>query len=144
MKKGVLCLMMALSATFILTTPSIAQEYTLNEIYAKALKSSEKIEIARENVYVSQMSKDKALSLLIPRLTAYGSYSWFTEDKYNIANIMIQPEESGAWGVRADQTFSLSARELDALTIAGQSISKSEYDLDWTKSDFVLAVASSF
>lgn len=144
MKKGVLCLMIALSATFILTTPSIAQEYTLNEIYAKALKSSEKIEMARENVYVSQMSKDKALSLLIPRLTAYGSYSWFTEDKYNIANIMIQPEESGAWGVRADQTFSLSARELDALTIAGQSISKSEYDLDWTKSDFVLAVASSF
>lgn len=144
MKKGVLCLMIALSATFIFTAPSAAQEYTLNEIYAKALKSSEKIEMARENVYVSQTSKDKALSLLIPRLTAYGNYSWFTEDKYNIANIMIQPEESGAWGVRADQTFSLSARELDALTIAGQSISKSEYDLDWAKSDFVLAVASSF
>ncbi len=57
---------------------------------------------------------------------------------------MIQPEESGTWGVRADQSFSLSARELDALKIAGQSITKSEFDLDAAKSDFVLAVASSY
>jgi len=127
--------------TFAVQSP--AQEYTLNEIYQKALKSSEAIEMAKENILISQMSKNKALSLLIPRLTAFGTYNWFTEDKY-ATGIMIQPEESATWGVRADQTFSLSARELDALTIAGQSITKSEYDLDTAKSDFLLAVAGSF
>ena len=126
-----------LSAVIIFAAQSSAQEYTLNEIYQKALKSSEKIEMARENIYVAQMNKNKALSLLIPRLTAYGTYNWFTEDKYSLTGIMIQPDESATWGVRADQTFSLSARELDALTIAGQSITKSEYDLDTAKSDFV-------
>ncbi|NMC97381.1 MAG: TolC family protein [Deltaproteobacteria bacterium] len=144
MKKSLLCMMTVLATALLSAANAVAQEYTLREIYQKALNTSEKMEIARENVYVAQMSKDKALSLLIPRLTAYGTYNRFTEDKYNTANIMIQPEDSAAWGVRADQTFSLSARELDALRIAGQSISKSEYDLDWAKSDFLLAVASSF
>ncbi len=144
MKKVFSCMMITLSAAFIFAAPSAAQEYSLPEIYQKALKSSEKIEMAQENIYVAKMGKNKALSLLIPRLTAYGTYNWFTEDKYSPTDIMIQPDESATWGVRADQTFSLSARELDALTIAGQSITKSEYDLDTAKSDFLLAVAASF
>ncbi|MCX5848085.1 MAG: TolC family protein [Deltaproteobacteria bacterium] len=143
MKKVLLYMMIALIPAVIFVPGAIAREYTLNEIYLKALKSSEKIEMARENVYIAQMGKNKAWSLLIPRLTAYGTYNRFTEDKYS-SGILIQPEESGTWGVRADQSFSLSARELDALKIAGQSITKSEYDLDTAKSDFVLAVAASF
>lgn len=144
MKKVLSCMMIGLSAAFIFAAQSAAQEYSISEIYQKALQSSETIEMARENIYVAKMSKNKALSLLIPRLTAYGTYNWFTEDKYSPTAIMIQPEESATWGIRADQTFSLSARELDALTIAGQSITKSEYDLDTAKSDFLLAVAASF
>ncbi|MFA5321734.1 MAG: TolC family protein, partial [Smithella sp.] len=144
MKKIFSCGIIALLLVCMCIPESIAREYTLNEIYLKALKSSEKIEIARENVYVAQMGKSKAWSLLIPRLTAYGTYNRFTEDKYTVSGILIQPEQSGTWGVRADQTFSLSARELDALKFAGQSIMKSEYDLDTAKSDFVLGVASSF
>ncbi|MBN1363435.1 MAG: TolC family protein [Syntrophaceae bacterium] len=144
MKKFFSFILIALTVAIIFAKKSAAQEYTLGEIYQKALKSSEMIQIARENIYIARMSENKALSLLIPRLTAYGTYNWFTDDKYSTSGIMIQPDESATWGVRADQAFSLSARELDALKIAGQSITKSEYDLDTAKSDFVLAVASSF
>jgi len=98
MKKSLLCMMTVLATALLSAANAVAQEYTLREIYQKALNTSEKMEIARENVYVAQMSKDKALSLLIPRLTAYGTYNRFTEDKYNTANIMIQPEDSAAWG----------------------------------------------
>jgi outer membrane protein len=144
MKKILLCGIIALMSAVIFVPESLAREYTIKEIYQKALKSSEKIEMARENVYIAQMGKNKAWSLLIPRMTAYGTYNRFTEDKYSASGILIQPEQSGTWGVRADQSFSLSARELDVLKIAGQTITKSEYDLDTAKSDFVLAVAASF
>jgi len=123
---------------------AIAKEYTLNDIYQKALKSSEKIEMARENIVVAEMTKNKALSLLMPRLSAYATRSWFTEDKYSKTGMLLQPEESDAWGIRADQSFSLSLRELDSLKMARQSITKSEYDLQTAKSDFVLAVAVSY
>ncbi len=131
---GVLCL----------GTLSVAQEYTLEELYQRALKHSEKIDGVRENIYIAQMNKDKALSLLIPRVTAYGTYSLFTEDKYTASGILIQPEQTGNWGVRADQNFSLSLRELDALNIAGQSVAKSEFDLDAAQADFILAVAAAY
>lgn len=144
MKKVCLYIVLALTASFVFVQQSMAIEYTLSDIYQKALNSSEKIELARENVYVSQMNKYKAWSLLIPRLTAYGTYNWFSEDKYSITGLLLQPKESDTWGVRADQAFSLSARELDALKFAYQSVTKSEYDLDTAKTDFVLAVAASF
>lgn len=144
MKKLFSYVVLVLVASFVFAQQSTAIEYTLSESYNLAFKNSEKIEMAQENVYVAQMSKYKAWSLLIPRLTAYGTYNWFSEDKYSITGIMLQPKESDTWGVRADQAFSLSARELNALKFAYQSVTKSEYDLDTAKSDFILAVAASF
>lgn len=124
-----------------------AAEYSLADLYQQALKNSEQIKLAEENVFISQMGKSKALSLLIPRLTAAGGYSRYTEEKYIMGDVnrgLIQPLNAGSWSVRADQTFSMSARELNALKAAGQTITKSEYDLGTAKTDYVLAVASSY
>jgi len=129
----------------VLATSAIAQEYTLSELYQQALKNSEKIKMAQENLNISQYGKDKAWAVLMPRVTAFGTYNRFSESKYGASpTIVIQPYESGNWGVRADQSFSLSVRELTALKVAGQTITKSVFDLDATKSDFVLVVASAY
>ena len=127
-------------------TAALAQEYTLSDLYKQALKNSEKMKMAQENLYISQYGKDKAWAVLIPRVTAFGTYNRFSEDKYSTPahTVLIQPLESGNWGVRADQSFSLSVRELTALKVAGQTITKNEFDLDATKSDFVLIVASAY
>lgn len=128
----------------VVALPASAREYTLEEIYQEALANSDIIKVARENLYVSQLGKEKARSLLIPKVTAFGTYNRFSERKSNEFGIMIQPDETGSWGVRADQSFSMSARELEVYKMAGQSITKSQYDLETIKEDFVLAVASSY
>lgn len=137
-----------LVSVFIFAGKSIAREYALGELYQEALKNSEKIKMAQENLYIAQVGKNKAWSLLIPKVTAFGTYYHFSESKYGsppaYSSVLIQPNESGNWGVRADQSFSLSVRELIAFKVAGQTITKNEYDLDATKSDFVLAVASAY
>lgn len=144
MKKAWICLIILLTITLMSPSIGLAQEYTLQDLYKQALNNSEKIKFAQEDLYIAQMGKNKALAVLIPKVTAFGGYSHYTEKKYSIAGALIQPEESGTWGVRADQSFSLSVRELNALKFAGQNITKSEFDLDTTKSDFVLAVASAY
>ena len=131
-----------------------ASEYTLSDLYQQALKNSERIKIAQENLYIAQYGKDKAWAVLIPKVSAFGTYNRFSESKYYTTpttntlipptTVLIQPLESGNWGVRADQSFSLSVRELTALKVAGQTITKNEFDLDATKSDFVLIVASAY
>ena len=125
---------------------AIADEYTLSDLYRQALNNSEKIKMAQENLYIAQYGKDKAWALLLPRITAFGTYNSYSESKYGAppSYPLIQPSESGNWGVRADESFSFSARELTALKVAGQIIKKNEYDLDATKTDFVLVVASAY
>ena len=137
-------IILALAVVF--ATAALAQEYTLSDLYQQALKNSEKMKMAQENLYIAQYGKDKAWAVLIPRFTAFGTYNRFSEDKYSTParTVLIQPLESGNWGVRADQSFSLSVRELTALKVAGQTITKNEFDLDATKSDFVLIVASAY
>ncbi|HLZ19355.1 MAG TPA: TolC family protein, partial [Smithellaceae bacterium] len=144
MKKSFLKGVILLILTFIWSNLAVAAEYSLGELYGQALRNSEKIKMAEENIYIAQMGKNKALSLLIPRLTATAGYSRYTEQKYSAAGVLIQPNEAGTWTVRADQTFTLNARELDALKVAGQTITKTEYDLDTAKSDYLLAVAASY
>lgn len=144
MKKILIWGMIALIPAFIFPSESIAREYALSDVYMEALKNSEKIKMAQENLYLAQLGKNKAWSLLMPRITAFGAYNHFTEQKTTISGALLQPDESGNWGVRADESFSVSVRELNALKIAGQTIMKNEYDLDATKSDFVLAVASAY
>lgn len=157
MKKACLWLFTALAATLLSVSNGLAQEYTLKDLYQQALKNSEQIKIVEENVYLAQMTKNKAWAVLIPRLTAYGTYNLFSEEKYKTtttilpaplppmtSSVLIQPSESGTWGVRADQAFSLSARELNALKMAGQSITKSELDLSTAKTNFILSIAASY
>ena len=139
---------MILTWASVLATAALAQEYTLSDLYQQALKNSEKMKMAQENLYIAQYGKDKAWAVLIPRVTAFGTYNRFSESKYGepptYSNVLIQPSESGNWGVRADQSFSLSVRELTALKVAGQTITKNEFDLDAIKADFVLIVASAY
>lgn len=150
-------MMILLAVSVLSSAEAMAQEYALKDLYQQALKNSEKIRYSEENLFIAQMGKNKAWAVLMPRVTAFGTYNRFTEDKYVVStttlpaplptisnSVLIQPEQSGTWGVRADQSFSLSLRELNALKVAGQTISKSEYDLDAAKSDFVLAVASAY
>ncbi len=149
MKKAVFCGIVLFTALTTLVCTAAAREYTLCDLYHHALKISEKIKYAEENLYIAKTGKDKAWSVLIPKLTAYGTYNQYSEKKYGNSSsssgpTLIQPDNSANWGVRADETFSLSARELNALKYAGQNITKNEYDLDATKSDFVLAIAFAY
>jgi outer membrane protein len=113
--------------------PLRAETYTLQDLYRIALRQSEKVRLSEENVAITGLTKEKALSVLFPRLTAYGGYVRFSEDKYTEpsrlfpSGQMIQPNATSQWGVRLDQSFSLSARELTALRIAQTSIEMTRY-----------------
>lgn len=121
-----------------------AEEYTLDDLYRLALARAEKIKLAEENVTLAALGKEKAMSVLMPRLTAYGNYTRFSEDKYNDQNLLIQPENATQWGLRADQQFSLSLREFTALSYAKQNIAKSRQDLSAAQEDYLFQVAQAY
>ncbi|MDP1990315.1 MAG: TolC family protein [Syntrophales bacterium] len=115
----------------------LAAEYSLGDLCRIALTQSEKLKVAEENLTISEIGKDKALSYLLPRLTAAAGYTQYTEQKISGTSV-IQPESGASWSVRLDETVSLSGRELTALGISRQFVTKSRHDLTAIREDYLL------
>ena len=115
----------------------LAAEYSLGDLCRIALTQSEKLKVAEENLTISEIGKDKALSYLMPRLTATAGYTQYTEQKISGTSV-IQPESGSSWSVRLDETVSLSGRELTALGISKQYVTKSRHDLTAIREDYLL------
>jgi len=126
-------------------TSSLQKPFSLDDLYQIALKRSEKIKISKEDLYIAERTKEKALSVLVPRFSAFGNYTRYSEEKTAADTVtLIQPESTTAWGLRFDQSFTLNGKELIALEITKDSIKKSEYDLDAVKEAYLFTVASAY
>lgn len=130
----------ALAFSLCLATPAslFAEEYSLDDLCRIALTRSEKLKVAEENLAIAETGKEKAFSYLLPKLTATGGYTQYWEKKFTATGGILQPESAYAWGVRADETVSLSGRELTALGISRQNVTKSQYDLTAIREDYLL------
>jgi outer membrane protein len=116
----------------------VAGEYSLEDLSRIALARSEKLRAAEENLTIAETGKDKAFSYLLPRLTATGGVTQYSEKKLTATGSILQPESASSWGVRVDETFSLSGREMTALGISKQNVTKSQYDLTAIREDYLL------
>lgn len=137
MKKAILFLIIL---SGLIPYPAFSEEYSLSDLYRLALERSERIKIAEEDLYISQREEDRAMAVLIPTLSTFGSYTKYSEEKMGTFSV-IQPDHSTSWGLRLDQSLSLSGKEITALKIARESIVKSGFDLDSVKEEYLMRVA---
>jgi outer membrane protein len=121
-----------------------AAEYRLDELYKIALERSERIKISEEDVYISEKNKDKAMSLLIPKLSGVGTYTGYKDNKISDSHTQTQPYDATSWSVRLDQTLSTSGRELTALKMSKDNIEKNKMDLFSVKESYMLLVTNAY
>lgn len=121
-----------------------AEEYSLDDLYRIALERAERIKLSEEDHYIAKTGKDKAVAALMPRLSAFGTYTKYTEEKYNDTGTLLQPDRTTSWGLRADESLSLSGREITAFNISRDNIVKSQYDLYATREGYLLTIASAY
>ncbi len=117
--------------------------YRLTDLYRLALARAEQIGISQEDLALAERLREKALSVLIPRFSAVSTYKRFSEEKI-VSGSVVQPEWDAAWGLTAEQQFTLNGRELTALRIAEDGIEKSRHDLDAVKEAYLLSIAAVF
>ena len=117
--------------------------YSLDDLYRIALKQSEKINISKENLYIAERTKEKALSVLFPRFSSFGNYTHYSEEEVS-SGTTIQPEWTSTWGFRLAQSFTLNGKELIALRITEDTIKKNKYDLNAVKEAYLFGVASAY
>ena len=76
--------------------PSTAEEHTLEDLYRVGMQKSEKIRISSENVEIADTGKYKALSSLLPKATAFGAYTNYTENKVGTSGALLRRLYIGA------------------------------------------------
>ncbi|MDD5168693.1 MAG: TolC family protein, partial [Syntrophales bacterium] len=135
---------------------ALAEEYGLNDLYRIALEKSEKIKYSEQNRFIAEEGKNKKLSVLMPRLSAYGSYTDFTESKKSddivlnrnpllvFPGTVIQPDYMGQWGVRLDQAITIDGKEYKDFKISKDNIAKQEKDIFAVKEDYMMTVATNY
>ncbi len=124
-----------------------AEEYGLEDLYRIALEKAERIKISEEDLFIAERGRDKALSALLPTLSAFGEYKRYSEKKESntpVGSFITQPEKSSSWGLRLDQSLSLGGREITSLQISKSGIESSKYNLDAAKEDYLLNVSSAY
>ncbi len=120
-----------------------APAYTLDTLFRMALTQSEEVKLAEEAVYVAEQDKKRALSVLIPRFSAFGDYKHYSEEKYK-GDMPVQPEWSSTYGLRLDQSFTLNGKELIALEISKDTITKQRFDLASNREILLIRVAEAY
>ncbi|MCX5812381.1 MAG: TolC family protein [Proteobacteria bacterium] len=121
-----------------------ATEYTLDALYRIALERSEKIKISAEDLYIAITGKEKAMSFLLPQLSAVGGYTRYRDSKTSDSGMLIQPDEAASYGLRLDQSMSLSGREITAFKISKDNIEKSKFDLFAVKEAYMFIVSNAY
>lgn len=139
-KKAIIILLLFLN---IVPCAGFAAEYSLDDLYKIALERSETVKISEEDLYISERQKDKAKSVLFPTLSAFANHTRYSRS-IQADTTLLQPDYTNTWGLRLDQSVSLSGKELTAFRIAKEGIEKSRHDLDALREDYLLTVASSY
>lgn len=143
-KKAVMGIVLTVSVFLSFCVNVFAVEYTLDELYKIALERSERIKISEEDVFVAERNKDKALSLLFPKLFGMGAYTGYKDRKIADSGSQTQPFETASWSVLLNQTMSTSGRELTALKMTKDNIEKNKMDLFSVKENYMLVVTNAY
>jgi outer membrane protein len=133
-----------LIAVLISFTSCYAVDYTLEDLYKIALVRSEKIQISAEDVVIAEKTKDKAMSFLMPRLSAAAGYARYNDSKFADNGSYLQPFDRTGFEIRLDQSASLGGRELTALRITKEGIQKSKQELYSVKEGYMLNVTAAY
>lgn len=128
----------------IVCTSCYGVEYTLDDLYRIALERSERIKISAEDLVIAEKTKDKAMSLLMPRLLAGSSYMRYSDSKLADNNSISQPLDRTGLELRLEQSASLVGRELTAFRIAKEGILKSKEELYSVKETYMLSVTAAY
>jgi outer membrane protein len=126
------------------SAPSLAAEYTLEHLYLIGMQKSEKVRISAENVQIADAGTYKALSSLLPKATAFGVGTQFTDARTTATGTVIQPHTQGNWGVRVDETLSLSGREFLSYAQSKNNVEKNKFDFRAFQEDFLLTISLSY
>ncbi|MFO7911210.1 MAG: TolC family protein [Desulfotignum sp.] len=111
--------------------------YTLKALCRAANENAETIQIAADDVFIAEQEKKRALSVLVPRATVFGSHI-----KHKDKNLST-PDTTSA-GMKLTHSFTINGKELIAYDVTKKGIDKTIFTLESIRSEYLFQVAMSY
>ena len=111
--------------------------YSLFDLTELADMHSQNIKIAQDDLFIAEQEKQRALSVLIPRATVFGSVLERKDPSQFSPNTVT-------YGGRLTQSFTLNGKELIAFHITKEAIQGRTYSLESIRSQYMLAVVQAY
>ena len=127
---------------FLFLSPALAQSpspkaYSLNQLCAMAAETFEDIVFAKHNQDIARLEKRRALSVLMPRATAFAGTRIYENPDSNAPDL-------DTMGIRVNQSFTLNGKELIALGVTEDAIDQAKFKLAGVRNDVSFEVATRF
>ncbi len=136
--KKIIYLFIVVLVTFFNQPPGYSQtSYSLKDLAMLANRQSETIKIASEDVHIARQDKKRALSVLMPRATAFGAMTRYKEED------MAAPDTL-TMGIKLTQSFTLNGKELIAYDVTKKSITGKQFSLESIRSQYLLQVSQAY
>ncbi|MBI5892289.1 MAG: TolC family protein [Deltaproteobacteria bacterium] len=144
-QRVLLFLLFTIHCSLFTVSPAIAGDkvITISEAYDLALKSHEKIKIAEEDLEQADIGVDKALSQLLPTMTAEGTHTKYTKEKTSSLTV-IQPDNSSTFSLKFSQPLYTGGKEWSARRQAKKKVDSNKEGLDFVKEGIVFDVSNAY
>ncbi|MFH1152621.1 MAG: TolC family protein [Pseudomonadota bacterium] len=119
------------------SSPGASPGYSLADLCRLALKTAETIQASENDLVIAREDKRRAMSVLMPTATAYGSYLKYREPD-------TERPDVNAYGIKLNQSFTLNGKELIALRITEDTIKQNEWTLQSVKDDYLYQIATAY
>lgn len=124
-----------------------AYSLTLTEAVEEALKGSPQIRIQEENVKVADLDRGIAVTSLLPKISASGTYVYLdsvptteTMTAMGLTRIQVGVQDNWSATVQLSQPIFMGGRLINAYLISNDKKKIAMYDLDKSRQDVKMAV----
>lgn len=112
---------------------------TLTDAWHSAISTYETVRLSQEDLYQSEKNIDKAISQILPTLTAGANYTKYSEGKAN-----IQPDNSSSYDIKLSQSLYSGGKEWSLWRQAKKKAEASRHGLETAKEGIVLNVSQAY
>ncbi len=128
-----------------LLTVVYAEEKTITLAQASrlAVAGYESVKLSEEDLYQAEKGIDKALSQMLPSLTADANYTKYSESATS-GSLNVQPEESSSYGLKLTQSLYSGGKEWSLWRQAKKKTESNKYGLEAVRQDVALNVSRAY
>lgn len=121
-----------------------SEEYDIGDIYRLILQNNKRIMIADEDVKQAYLGKDKAISALMPSLTAEGDYSRRPDALFSPSGFLVRSEAERSLRITIKQPLYTGGKARAGFRIAQDDIEKERHNHFLVREELFLQAANLF